>query len=100
MHVESIIASTTLVHEANKHSVTTTATFCPLSCMLLPNTHFTCTRPIHVLGRGPHRLVYAAIYGVMSDLFVKIVLDGAGDYCTETSENPSTYELAFCDVGI
>ena len=36
MHVESIIASTTLVHEANKHSVTTTATFCPLSCMLLP----------------------------------------------------------------
>ena len=55
------------------------------------------TSPVDLLHPGPHRLIYAAIFGLMSDQFLSIVLlNGAGSICT--SGNP--YGKALCNTGI
>ena len=49
-----------------------------------------------LLHRGPHRLIYAVIFGVMSDQFLSLALmPGGGSVCGY--ENP--YGQAICDVG-
>ena len=52
--------------------------------------------PVDLLHRGPHRLIYAVIFGVMSDQFLFLALLGAdGGICFST--NP--YQQAFCKIG-
>ena len=73
----------------------------PLSSLLhdTTNNHHTWTiSPIHLSHRVSHRLIYAAIFGVMSDLFFNFALHGAGGYCSSSS-TVNQYEHAFCDVG-
>ena len=48
-----------------------------------------------LLHRGPHRLIYAIVFGLMSDEFLSFVVMGVGDLCT--SGNP--YGKAICNVG-
>ena len=57
---------------------------------------FCASSPVDLLHRGPNRLIYAMIFGVMSDQFLNLALMPAGgSFCG--SENP--YGQAICDVG-
>lgn len=70
-----------------------------------PHSHFTfqmficCTtqRIVDLLHRGPHRLIYAAIFGVMADQFLNLAVLGSGAYCKLFTDNP--YQAALCNVG-
>ena len=70
-----------------------------------PHSHFTfqmfirCTtqRIVDLLHRGPHRLIYAAIFGVMADQFLELAVFGSGAYCKLFTDNP--YQAALCNVG-
>ena len=69
-----------------------------------PHSHFTfqmficCTtqRIVDLLHRGPHRLIYAAIFGVMADEFLELAVLGSGVFCEFTD---SPYQAAVCNVG-
>jgi hypothetical protein len=54
--------------------------------------------PVDLLHRGPHRLIYAVIFGAMSDQFLSLALLGGGSIFSTTITNP--YVLAICDVAI
>ena len=56
----------------------------------------TTQRIVDLLHRGPHRLIYAAIFGVMADQFLELAVFGSGAFCEFTD---SPYQAAVCNVG-
>ena len=56
----------------------------------------TTQRIVDLLHRGPHRLIYAAIFGVMADQFLELAVLGSGVFCEFTD---SPYQAALCNVG-
>ena len=51
--------------------------------------------PVDLLHRGRYRLIYATIFGLMSNQFLRLAFGGTS-ICT----SGNAYVLAFCDVGM
>ena len=51
--------------------------------------------PVDLLHRGRYRLIYAAIFGLMSNQFLNLVFGG-----TKICTSGNAYGVAFCNVGM